>query len=200
MSLYQEVRLFSNASQREAFDNKAELYSIIKTIQELEKAYIKDALPADAYTAACSRLLTQYKSALRVAEIDNVESFVQAYGLDCRLAMSRIKEDRPITQRDDKGNFNALIGEIVALFITIQDHLSLGNRAKDEIYPDVSELVTNMDRMTSCPTTIKEAVKLWDQTLKPMAASDEMTDEQARQMTFDIESSYNAFNQFLKST
>ena len=29
--------------------------------------------------------------------------------------------------------------------------------------------------MTSCPTTIKEAVKLWDQTLKPMAASDEMT-------------------------
>ena len=42
------------------------------------------------------------------------------YGLDCRLAMARIKEDRPITQRDDKGNFNVLIGEIVALFITIQ--------------------------------------------------------------------------------
>ena len=34
--------------------------------------------------------------------------------------MARIKEDRPITQRDDKGNFNVLIGEIVALFITIQ--------------------------------------------------------------------------------
>ena len=36
MSLYQEVRLYTNASQREAFDNRAELYSIIKTIQELE--------------------------------------------------------------------------------------------------------------------------------------------------------------------
>jgi len=55
------------------------------------------------------------------------------------------------------------------------DHLSLGNRAKDEIYPDVSDLVTNMDRMTSCPPTIKEAVKLWEETLKPMAASDEMS-------------------------
>ena len=36
MSLYQEIRLYTNATQREAFDNKAELYSIIKTIQELE--------------------------------------------------------------------------------------------------------------------------------------------------------------------
>ena len=36
MSIYQEVRLYSNANQREAFDNRAELYSIIKTIQELE--------------------------------------------------------------------------------------------------------------------------------------------------------------------
>ena len=51
---------------------------------------------------------------------DLVDSFVAQYGLDCRLAMARIKEDRPITQRDDKGNFNVLIGEIVALFITIQ--------------------------------------------------------------------------------
>ena len=49
-----------------------------------------------------------------------MEDFVEKYRLDCRLAMARIKEDRPITQRDNKGNFNALIGEIVALFITIQ--------------------------------------------------------------------------------
>ena len=41
MSLYQEVRLFSSVRQREEVENKAELYSIIKTLQELEKAYIK---------------------------------------------------------------------------------------------------------------------------------------------------------------
>ena len=41
MSLYQEVRLYTNASQREAFDNRAELYSIIKTIQELEVSWPK---------------------------------------------------------------------------------------------------------------------------------------------------------------
>ena len=41
MSIYQEVRLYSNANQREAFDNRAELYSIIKTIQELEVFFVK---------------------------------------------------------------------------------------------------------------------------------------------------------------
>ena len=103
--------------------------------------------------------------------------------------MERIREDRPTTQRDDKGNFNALIGDIVALFITIQgnltglmsltylplDHLSMEQRAKDEIYPDMTELITNMDRMTTCPSTIKESVKMWEGTLKPMAASEELT-------------------------
>ena len=44
MSLYQEVRLYTNASQREAFDNRAELYSIIKTIQELEVNWASSVL------------------------------------------------------------------------------------------------------------------------------------------------------------
>jgi len=69
MSLYQEVRLYSSARQREDIENKAELYSIIKTLQELEKAYIKDAVPSEIYTSQCSKLLVQYKSALPVSEI-----------------------------------------------------------------------------------------------------------------------------------
>merc|ERR1712227_616113 len=69
MSLYQEVRLFSSVRQREEVENKAELYSIIKTLQELEKAYIKDAVPSDVYTTQCSKLLVQYKNVLPVADI-----------------------------------------------------------------------------------------------------------------------------------
>ena len=51
----------------------------------------------------------------------------------------------------------------------------MGIRAKDQLFPDVSELVVSMDRMTSLPETIKESVKLWESTLKPMPASEEMT-------------------------
>lgn len=35
--------------------------------------------------------------------------------LDCPLAMERIKEDRPITIKDDKGNLNRCIADIVSV-------------------------------------------------------------------------------------
>lgn len=47
--------------------------------------------------------------------------FEQSYGglfvsqLDCPLAMERIKEDRPITIKDDKGNLNRCIADIVSV-------------------------------------------------------------------------------------
>ena len=40
--LYTEVKAFENSQERERFDNNAEVYSIVKTIQTLEKAYSKD--------------------------------------------------------------------------------------------------------------------------------------------------------------
>jgi len=45
---------------------------------------------------------------------------VQKYRLDCRLAMARIREDRPITNRDNKGNQNVLIADVIAGFISLQ--------------------------------------------------------------------------------
>jgi ESCRT-I complex subunit VPS28 len=39
----------------------AEIYSIIITLDALEKAYLKDSIPESEYTETCSRLLKQYK-------------------------------------------------------------------------------------------------------------------------------------------
>ncbi|CBY32709.1 unnamed protein product [Oikopleura dioica] len=197
MSLYQEVRLHENAREREEIENQAELYSIIKTLQELEKANIKDAISTKVYETQCSKLLVQYKTALPQSEISSVDEFVQKYRLDCRLAMARIREDRPITNRDNKGNQNVLIADVIAGFISLQDRIHLENYSKDSLYPELRELVVNLDRMTDVPEGIKESQKSWESQLRPMAASDEITDEQARQMLFDLEQSYNAFRQYL---
>jgi hypothetical protein len=42
----------------------AEVFSIIITLDELEKAYLKDAIPEGDYTEICDRLLKQYKAIL----------------------------------------------------------------------------------------------------------------------------------------
>jgi hypothetical protein len=61
--------------------------------------------------------LTQFKAAFKLVENEfkNVEDFVKKFKLDCRLAITRIKEERPITIRDDKGNTSKCIADIVSV-------------------------------------------------------------------------------------
>lgn len=59
-----EVKLSETAAERDLQDSLAEIYSIIITLDGLEKAYIKDSIPETEYTELCNRLLKQYKSNL----------------------------------------------------------------------------------------------------------------------------------------
>ncbi|OWK50032.1 vacuolar protein sorting-associated protein 28 homolog [Lonchura striata] len=200
--LYEEVKLYKNAREREKYDNMAELFAVVKTLQALEKAYIKDCVTPNEYTAACSRLLVQFKAALKQVqggEVGTIDDFCRKFRLDCPLAMERIREDRPITIKDDKGNLNRCIADIVSLFITVMDKLRLEIRAMDEIQPDLRELLETMTRMSSLPPDFEGRLKVnqWLQTLSAMSAADELDDAQVRQMLFDLESAYNAFNRFL---
>ena len=73
----------------------------------------------------------QYKQAFKQVQGDEfptVEAFMTKYRLDAPAALERIKEDRPINIKDDKGNTSKLIAEIVALFITAMDKLKLDIR------------------------------------------------------------------------
>lgn len=60
----------------------AELYAVVSTLQHLEKAYMRDCVRAQEYTAACSRLLVQYRVAFKQVQADefpNIEAFVAKY-------------------------------------------------------------------------------------------------------------------------
>lgn len=200
--LYEEVKLFRHAREREKYDNMADLFALVSTLQNLEKAYIRDCVTPQEYTAACSKLLVQYKVAFKLIQGDEfptVDSFVRKYRLDCPAALERIREDRPITIKDDKGNTSKCIADIVSLFITIMDKLRLGIKAMDELHPELRDLVDTMNRLSLIPENFegKEKVKNWLETLNSMQASDELSDDQIRQFLFDLESAYSAFNNLL---
>jgi ESCRT-I complex subunit VPS28 len=63
-NIKQEVKLASSSAERDLYESLAEIYSIIVTLDGLEKAYIRDAIPESEYTETCARLLKQYKSTL----------------------------------------------------------------------------------------------------------------------------------------
>lgn len=119
--------------------------------------------------------------------------------MDCPAALERIKEDRPITIKDDKGNTSKCIADIVSLFITLMDKLRLEIKAMDELHPDLSDLMDTMNRLSILPSDFegKEKVRYWLSTLNAMQASDELSETQVRQLLFDLDTSYNAFNKIL---
>ena len=58
------MKLAETRAERDLQDSLAEVFSIIITLDELEKAYLKDAIPEADYTEICDRLLKQYKAIL----------------------------------------------------------------------------------------------------------------------------------------
>lgn len=200
--LFDEVKLYRHARERERYDNMADLYALISTLQHLEKAYIWDCITPKEYTAACSKYLVQYKVAFKQVQSDefpNIESFVRRFRLDCPAALERIREDRPITIKDDKGNINKFIADIVSLFITLMDKLRLDIKATDEIHPDVRDLVDNINRLSLIPENWdgKDRVGNWLNIFASMQASDELSEIQVRQLLFDLETSYASFSNLL---
>jgi len=203
--LMEEIKLYRNPREREKIDNLAELFAVINTLQCLEKAYIKDSVQAKEYTGNCSKLLVQFKAAFKQVQGDEyptLESFMSKYRLDAPAALERIKEDRPITIKDDKGNTSKLIAEIVALFITVMDKLKLEMRSMDDLHGELKDLSDNLGRLSMLPADwpSKEKINNWLNTLSGMQASEEISESQARQLSFDLETAYNDFNKILHSS
>lgn len=64
ISLDEEVRLAETRAERDLQESLAEVFSILITLDAVEKAFLKDAIPAPEYTDQVERLLYQYKQIL----------------------------------------------------------------------------------------------------------------------------------------
>ncbi|CAF4919034.1 unnamed protein product, partial [Rotaria sp. Silwood1] len=180
-----EVRLWKNSRVRERYDNMADVFSIITTLQALEKAYIKDLVEPVEYTKNCENLLAKFVAAFRAieSEFPRIEDFVRQYKLDCPAALLRIREGRPITVRDDRGNMGKAIAETVSL------------------QTDVRDLLDVINRMNLIPSNYigREKIPKWLNILEKMNAAEEITDDQARQFQMDLEICFSEFNRLLSS-
>ena len=66
----------------------------------------------------------QYRAAFRQVQgegFPTIEQFVEAYKLDCPNALERIKEDRPITIKDNGGNALKFVADLSVVKYTAID-------------------------------------------------------------------------------
>ena len=104
VSLDEEVRLYTTNAEREKYESQATLFGVIVALDYLERAYVRDSIPASEcvhpgrglsmydtnsmasftskrYSPACTRLLSQYKTMLKLVSdaVPSVEDFMARY-------------------------------------------------------------------------------------------------------------------------
>ncbi|KAF5316698.1 hypothetical protein D9619_006809 [Psilocybe cf. subviscida] len=199
ISLDEEVRLYSTNQEREKYNTLATLFGIIVALDYLERAYVRDSITVAEYSPACTRLLSQYKTMLKLvaADVPRIEGFMKKYNMDHPAALHRIQVGVPATveHSSEAGpETGKWIAETTQSFITFMDGLRLRMRAKDQLHPMLQELVTGYARFKgSKDWEGRSRMVSWLITLNGMKASEELTEEQSRQLSFDVEHAYAEF-------
>ncbi|PWN93432.1 ESCRT-1 complex, Vps28 subunit [Acaromyces ingoldii] len=150
----------------------------------------------------------------------DVSDFIKTYHMDHQAAAYRLRVGVPATvehassQSTQSSSERAKwVAETTQGFITFMDALKLKLRAKDQLHPLLSDLMSSYSRFA--PTTSaaggsngaagdamgegRAKVLHWLITLNQMKASDEVDDDQARQMLFDVEGAYSAWFRSLQA-
>ncbi|KAK0746413.1 vacuolar protein sorting-associated [Schizothecium vesticola] len=212
INLDEEVKLAETRGERNLQDSLAEIFSIIVTIDELEKAFLKDAIPEADYTEICERSLKQYKSLVADETVSKafvgLEEFKAEWDLDVPRATERIRVGMPstavtasssqvATQAASGNASGALILEATQDFITFLDALRLGYLANDQLHPLLSDVIQSVNKVTDKDFDSRSKIIQWLITLNQMKATEEISEDQARQLELDINSAYQGFKNTL---
>ncbi|KAE8215586.1 hypothetical protein CF327_g1147 [Tilletia walkeri] len=254
---YEEARLYTTSSEREQWENFATLFSLIVTLDYLELAYVRGGVSESAYTPACTRLLAQYKTALKLVvssgqagfggggphgvggsrppAVEGLDEFMRMYKMDMPAAHHRLLIGVPATVEHGSSSHNQSssssnpnnsssnhnqhpngspmpsgrerakqVAETTQAFITFTDALKLKLRAKDSLHPLLSELVVCYTRSGEGAGAVNEEGRAkmlhWLIKMNQMRASEEIDEEQARQLLFEIEGAYNEWFRSLQDS
>ena len=202
----EEVELYSSSRERQAYDDQATLYAIILATEHLERAYSRDAITQKEYLKECSKLISQFRLAEKAALSKlnmTTENFMELYQMDCPRATERLlKMGHPEPIRTTTGeNTATLVAKTVENFITAMDVVKLETRFMDEIEPYLRDLMNSLAQLPDVPDDFEpiRKVKHWLQQLHSMRATEEISDEDARQLSHDLDAAYGEFNRYLKS-
>ncbi|KAI9714552.1 MAG: hypothetical protein M1812_006357 [Candelaria pacifica] len=209
INLDEEVKLATTTTERDLYDSLAEIYSIIVTLDALEKAYLKDSVTESEYTETCNRLLKQYKSNLSDESVSrefvDLETFKSEWEMECPRATERLRIGLPATVEQPSYNSStsgggaagSLILAATENFITFLDALKLNMVSKDSLHPLLSDIIQSVNKVTDQDFENRGKIVQWLITLNQMRATEELKEDQARDLAFDIEQAYHGFKETL---
>lgn len=103
----------------------------------------------------------------------------------------------PQTSSSGNNTSGILILEATQEFITFLDAVKLGMLSKDQLHPLLSDVIQSVNRVTDQDFESRGKIVQWLITLNQMRASDELSEQQARELELDIQQAYQGFRRTL---
>eukprot|EP00730_Choanoeca_flexa_P014037 TRINITY_DN5986_c0_g1_i4.p1 TRINITY_DN5986_c0_g1~~TRINITY_DN5986_c0_g1_i4.p1 ORF type:complete len:223 (+),score=35.07 TRINITY_DN5986_c0_g1_i4:52-720(+) len=202
--LLREQKLWSSSSEREKYDNLANLYSILVSLEHLEKAYVRDSIPESDYTNTCKKLLARFKACLNVVPAEaasDIDHFCSTYRLECPAALQRVKIGVPATTEyggSSDADHRKRTKHVMAAtehFISITDSFSMNIGEVDKLHADISGLMDQLNKLDNLPPdhVSKTKTKYWLEKINGMRASDSLSEDEIRQALMDFDTAYDAY-------
>ena len=91
------------------------------------------------------------------------------------------------------GASGSLILAATENFITFLDALKLNMVSKDALHPLLSEVIQSVNKVTDADFEDRGKIIQWLIALNQMRATEELSEDQARELAFDIEQAYQGF-------
>ena len=96
------------------------------------------------------------------------------------------------------GASGALILAATENFITFLDALRLNMVSKSSLHPLLTDVIQSVNKVTDQDFEHRGKIIQWLITLNQMKTSEELSEEQARDLAFDMEQAYNGFKAVIK--
>lgn len=238
--LYEETTLFdpltTTENDKEIFEILSEIYSIIITLDSIEKSFLKDNINSTQYTNIVNKLLKQYNVYLNNDKIMetfvNLETFVKRFEIVASNAIIRLNKGIPMTlehgisdDKEDGGDLDKVsnedetdkneiisgigkkknsgingkyIAEATGNFITLIDALKLNYRAKDQLHPLLADLLLSINKLNVQNLPHRQKLVEWIIKLNKLKVDDVLSDNEIRELIYDLEMSYKSFYTLLE--
>ncbi len=120
-----------------------------------------------------------------------------------RIGLPATVADAPSAQAAVPQNYgNSATGQQILLatenFITFLDALKLNMLSKDSLHPLLSEVIQSVNHVTNLDFENRGKIISWLIRLNGMRATEELSEAEARELSFDIEGAYAGFKGTLK--
>lgn len=187
--------LYSNYVEKTFIEDCANLYGLLKAMESLENAWIRDIVDADSYQRMCQRLISQkrelYDGEFK-SKVGPLQKFAEEYNIHVRRAIRRYEKGVPATvEMPDRDNTGAgVIIQVTQDILEFKDMLYLKMTDIDQLIPVINKIVAGLRSVKQINAETPELQKLiaWLGKLQNRSINEGITEDENRELGFVAQS------------